>query len=62
MCTVRERVKDARPCPPNTGSSARVTQFATISAELAPSTLVDDTSMGQHGVLTDAGPLSTATT
>ena len=38
----------------NTGSSAGVTQFATVSAELAPSTLVDDTSMGQNGVLTNA--------
>ena len=35
----------------NTGSSARVTQFATVSAELAPSTLVDDASMGQSSAL-----------
>ena len=34
----------------NTGSSARVTQFATVSAELAPSTLVDDAALAPGGL------------
>jgi uncharacterized repeat protein (TIGR01451 family) len=38
----------------DTRSRARVTQFATVSAELAPSTLVDGTSLGPGGVLTNA--------
>ncbi len=38
----------------NTGSTARVTQFATVSAELAPATLVDNVSLGQGGALSDA--------
>ena len=38
----------------NTGSSARVTQFATVSAELAPSTLVDDAALAPGGVLRGA--------
>jgi hypothetical protein len=35
----------------NTNSTARVTQFATVSEELAPSTLVDDASLDTGGVL-----------
>ncbi len=38
----------------NTGSTARVTQFATLSEQLAPSTVVDDNSLGPNGVLFDA--------
>lgn len=38
----------------NTDSTARVTQFASLSQELAPRTLVDDTSMGQGGALSGA--------
>jgi LPXTG-motif cell wall-anchored protein len=34
----------------NTNSTARVTQFATVSEELAPSTLVDDASLAEDGV------------
>ena len=30
----------------NTGSSARVTQFATVTQQVAPSTVVDDESLG----------------
>src|SRR5262249_53372824 len=33
----------------NTGSTARVTQFATLSQQLAPSTVVDDASLGPKG-------------
>jgi hypothetical protein len=38
----------------NTNSQARVTQFATVSAELAPSTLVDDGALASGGVLRNA--------
>ena len=38
----------------NTGSTARVTQFATLSEQLAPSTVVDDTTLGPNGVLRGA--------
>ncbi len=35
----------------NTNSSVRVTQFATVAEQLAPSTLVDDASLGAGGAL-----------
>jgi uncharacterized repeat protein (TIGR01451 family) len=38
----------------NTGSSARVTQFGTVSAELAPPTVVDDAALAQGGALSNA--------
>ena len=38
----------------NTDSTARVTQFATASEQLAPPTLVTDASLGPGGVLSDA--------
>ncbi len=38
----------------NTGSSARVTQFATATQQLAPSTVVDDGSLGPDGTLRNA--------
>jgi hypothetical protein len=38
----------------NTASTARVTQFATVSQQLAPRTVIDDTSLGTGGVLTQA--------
>src|SRR5262245_4687035 len=38
----------------NTGSTARVTQFATLSEQLAPSTVVDDRSLGPGGTLRNA--------
>lgn len=38
----------------DTSSTARVTQFGTVSAELAPSTTVDSTSLGSGGALTQA--------
>ena len=38
----------------NTNSTARVTQFATLSQQLAPSTLVDDASLGNGGALRNA--------
>ena len=38
----------------NTDSTARVTQFATASEQLAPPTLVTDASLGPGGVLRDA--------
>ena len=38
----------------NTGSSARVTQFATVTQQLAPSTVVDDESLGPNGILRGA--------
>ena len=38
----------------NTGSSARVTQFATVTEQLAPSTVVDDESLGPDGTLRGA--------
>jgi hypothetical protein len=38
----------------NTGSTARVTQFATVAEQLAPQTVVDDASLGPGGVLRNA--------
>jgi len=38
----------------NTGSRARVTQFGTVTQQLAPSTVVDDRSLGAGGVLRSA--------
>ena len=38
----------------DTGSTARVLQFATLAEELAPRQLVDDVSMGNNGDLDDA--------
>jgi hypothetical protein len=38
----------------NTGSTARVTQFATLTQQLAPSTVVDDNTLGPGGALRDA--------
>ena len=38
----------------NTDSTARVTQFATVSQQLAPSTSVDDQTLGPGGVLRQA--------
>ena len=38
----------------NTGSTARVTQFATVAEQLAPSTVVDDASLGPNGILRGA--------
>ncbi len=38
----------------NTNSTARVTQFATISQQLAPSSQIDDTTLGTNGALREA--------
>ena len=38
----------------NTNSSVRVTQFGTVAEQLAPSTVVDDNSLGSGGVLRQA--------
>src|SRR5262245_41150112 len=38
----------------NTNSTARVTQFGTVSAQLAPPTLVDNASLGPGGPLASA--------
>jgi hypothetical protein len=43
----------------NTGSTARVTQFGTVAQELAPSTLVDDRSLGAGGCCAARSPATT---
>ena len=51
---VRDAAKAFLDALSNTGSTARVTQFATLSEQLAPSTVVDDNSLGTGGVLRNA--------
>ena len=51
---VRDAAAELLDALKDTGSTARVLQFATLAEELAPRQLVDDVSMGNNGDLDDA--------
>ena len=54
MNKVRDAAEDFLDALSNTNSRVRVTQFGTLSEKLAPSTVVDDNTLGAGGVLRDA--------